>query len=105
MCAAFFINIYYAWKVKIVYDHTKICLLSRELEFIDFIRGAVIILINIGGFFILSIRLPHVLKAHNKVLQPAHFVRWTVCKSQFCGFAAQKVSTKLQLKNCRLARR
>jgi hypothetical protein len=32
-------------------------------------------------------------------------VRWTVFKSQFCGFAAQKYSTKLQLKNCRLARR
>ena len=30
---------------------------------------------------------------------------WTVFKSQFCGFAAQKYSTKLQLKNCRLARR
>jgi hypothetical protein len=35
----------------------------------------------------------------------AHFVRWTVFKSQFCGFAAQKYSTKPQLKNCRLARR
>ena len=35
----------------------------------------------------------------------AHFVRWTVFKSQFCGFAAQKYSTKLRLKNCRLARR
>jgi hypothetical protein len=32
-------------------------------------------------------------------------VRWTVFKSQFCGFAAQKYSTKPQLKNCRLARR
>jgi len=32
-------------------------------------------------------------------------VRWTVFKSQFCGFAAQKNSTKPQLKNCRLARR
>jgi hypothetical protein len=32
-------------------------------------------------------------------------VRWTVFKSQFCGFAAQKYSTKLRLKNCRLARR
>jgi hypothetical protein len=32
-------------------------------------------------------------------------VCWTVFKSQFCGFAAQKYSTKLQLKNCRLARR
>jgi len=35
----------------------------------------------------------------------AHFVCWTVFKSQFCGFAAQKYSTKPQLKNCRLARR
>jgi len=35
----------------------------------------------------------------------AHCVRWTVFKSRFCGFAAQKYSTKLQLKNCRLARR
>jgi hypothetical protein len=26
----------------------------------------------------------------NKVLQPAHYVRWTVCKSRLCGFAAQK---------------
>jgi hypothetical protein len=32
-------------------------------------------------------------------------VRWTVFKSQSCGFAAQKYSTKPQLKNCRLARR
>ena len=32
-------------------------------------------------------------------------MRWTVFKSQFCGFAAQKYSTKPQLKNCRLARR
>jgi hypothetical protein len=24
----------------------------------------------------------------------AHFVRWTVFKAQFCGFAAQKYSTK-----------
>jgi len=32
-------------------------------------------------------------------------VCWTVFKSQFCGFAAQKYSTKPQLKNCRLARR
>jgi len=30
---------------------------------------------------------------------------WTVFKSQFCGFAAQKYSTKPQLKNSRLARR
>ena len=35
----------------------------------------------------------------------AHFVRWTVFKSRFCGFATQKYSTKSQLKNCRLARR
>jgi hypothetical protein len=35
----------------------------------------------------------------------AHFVRWTVFKSRFCGFATQKNSTKSQLKNCRLARR
>ena len=35
----------------------------------------------------------------------AHYVRWTVFKSQFFGFAAQKYSTKLQLKSCRLARR
>ena len=32
-------------------------------------------------------------------------MRWTVFKSQLCGFAAQKYPTKLQLKNCRLARR
>jgi hypothetical protein len=32
-------------------------------------------------------------------------VRWTVFKSRFYGFAAQKYSTKPQLKNCRLARR
>ena len=32
-------------------------------------------------------------------------MRWTVFKSQFCGFAAQKNSTKPRLKNCRLARR
>jgi hypothetical protein len=32
-------------------------------------------------------------------------VCWTVFKSRFCGFATQKVSTKTQLKNCRLARR
>ena len=30
--------------------------------------------------------------------------RWTVFKSQFCGFSAQKYSIKLQLKNYRLAR-
>jgi hypothetical protein len=35
----------------------------------------------------------------------SRFAPWTVFKSQFCGFAAQKYSTKLQLKNCRLARR
>jgi hypothetical protein len=33
------------------------------------------------------------------------YAPWTVFKSQFCGFAAQNYSTKLQLKNCRLARR
>ncbi|RYY04020.1 MAG: DUF4234 domain-containing protein [Gammaproteobacteria bacterium] len=32
-------------------------------------------------------------------------MRWTVFKLRFCGFAAQKYSTKPQLKNCRLARR
>jgi uncharacterized BrkB/YihY/UPF0761 family membrane protein len=32
-------------------------------------------------------------------------VRWTVFKSQFFGFAAQKYSAKPQLKNCHLARR
>ena len=35
----------------------------------------------------------------------SRFAPWTVFKSQFCGFAAQKYSTKPQLKNCRLARR
>ena len=30
----------------------------------------------------------------------AHFVCSTVCKSPFCGFAAQKFSTKSQLTNC-----
>jgi hypothetical protein len=35
----------------------------------------------------------------------ATFGCWTVFKSRFCGFAAQKYSTKPQLKNCRLARR
>jgi hypothetical protein len=35
----------------------------------------------------------------------SRFAPWTVFKSQFCGFAAQKCSTKLQLKTCRLARR
>jgi len=30
----------------------------------------------------------------------AHFVRSTVRKPLFCGFAAQKVSTKNQLTNC-----
>ena len=35
----------------------------------------------------------------------SRYAPWTVFKSQFCGFAAQKYSTKLQLKNCRLARR
>jgi hypothetical protein len=32
-------------------------------------------------------------------------VCWTVFKLRFCDFAAQKFSTKPQLKNCRLARR
>jgi hypothetical protein len=31
----------------------------------------------------------------------AHFVRWTVFKSRFYGFAAQNNSIKPQLKNCR----
>jgi hypothetical protein len=35
----------------------------------------------------------------------SRYAPWTVFKSQFCGFAAQKYSTKLQLKTCRLARR
>ena len=35
----------------------------------------------------------------------SRFAPWTAFKSQFCGFAAQKYSTKLQLKICRLARR
>jgi hypothetical protein len=35
----------------------------------------------------------------------ATFGGWTVFKSQFYGFAAQKYSIKLQLKICRLARR
>ena len=35
----------------------------------------------------------------------SRYAPWTVFKSQFCGFAAQKYSTKPQLKNCRLARR
>jgi len=41
---------------------------------------------------------------HNKSLQH-HFgatrLRWTVFKSRFYGFAAQKYSIKPQLKNCR----
>ena len=41
----------------------------------------------------------------NKSLQLARFACWTAFKSRFCGFAAQKYSTKPQLKNCRLARR
>jgi len=32
-------------------------------------------------------------------------LRWTVFKSRLCGFAAQKYSTKPQLKNCRWTRR
>ena len=35
----------------------------------------------------------------------SRYAPWTVFKSQFCGFAAQKYSTKPQLKSCRLARR
>jgi hypothetical protein len=35
----------------------------------------------------------------------SRYAPWTVFKSRFCGFAAQKYSTKPQLKNCRLARR
>jgi hypothetical protein len=31
----------------------------------------------------------------------SRYAPWTVFKSQFCGFAAQKYSTKPQLKNCR----
>jgi hypothetical protein len=42
----------------------------------------------------------------NKALQHrSASLHWTGFKSQFCGFAAQKYSTKPQLKNCRLARR
>ncbi len=34
---------------------------------------------------------------HNKALQHAHFVCWTVCKLRFCGFASQKYSTTRNL--------
>ena len=37
----------------------------------------------------------------NKSLQLARFACWTVFKSRFYGFAAQKYSIKPQLKNCR----
>jgi len=43
-------------------------------------------------------------KSRNKSLQHhsgASRLRWTVFKSQFYGFAAQKYSIKPQLKNCR----
>jgi hypothetical protein len=42
--------------------------------------------------------------SHNKSLQHhsgASRLRWTVFKSRFYGFAAQKYSIKPQLKNCR----
>jgi hypothetical protein len=35
----------------------------------------------------------------------SRFAPWTAFKSRLCGFAAQKYSTKPQLKSCRLARR
>jgi hypothetical protein len=41
-------------------------------------------------------------KAANKSLQHrSASLHWTVFKSQFYGFAAQKYSIKPQLKNCR----
>ena len=45
---------------------------------------------------------PFVITSRCSIVRFAH---WTVFESRFCGFAAQKYSTKPQLKNCRLARR
>jgi hypothetical protein len=40
--------------------------------------------------------------SHNKALQHrSASLHWTAFKSHFCGFAAQKYSTKTQLKSCR----
>jgi hypothetical protein len=45
-------------------------------------------------------------KAANKVVKHrSASLHWTEFKSQLCGFAAQKYSTKPQLKFCRLPRR
>ena len=70
-----------------------------------------------NGVYIFTIQQPN-WRAGSMVFQPIddhtvfiyspdtrRFAPWTVFKSQFCGFAAQKYSTKPQLKNCRLARR
>lgn len=59
MCIAFFINIYYSFKVKIVYDTAKICLLSRELSFSEVIWAVGSIAISVGGFCIFSYALFH----------------------------------------------
>ena len=57
MCVAFFINIYYAWKLKIVYGTKKICLLSKELSSTELAWAVGVILINIGGFIIFAYAL------------------------------------------------
>tara|TARA_B100001971_G_C18204624_1_gene546778 strand:- start:696 stop:938 length:243 start_codon:yes stop_codon:yes gene_type:complete len=36
--------------------------------------------------FVKNIKNMQQRKTHNKVLQHAHCVRWTVCKSRLCGF-------------------
>jgi hypothetical protein len=62
---------------------------------------------GVNRFFLSpTFQVNHKLKFHvTSRSSTSRFAPWTVFKSQFCGFAAQKYSTKLRLKNCRLARR
>ena len=57
LCVAFFINLYYAWKLKIVYDTRKICLLSKDLSVTELMWGVGIVLLNLGGACIFSYAL------------------------------------------------
>lgn len=57
LCVAFFINLYYAWKLKIVFDTKKICLLSKDLSVTELMWGVGVVLLNLGGACIFSYAL------------------------------------------------
>jgi hypothetical protein len=46
----FFMHLYYAFKLKIVYTPVKICLLSRNLSFTELITATLVLLFHFFGF-------------------------------------------------------